>query len=76
MEQFKLEANVKDRVTKKIQEYLLTELDVEIGNFNVQVLVEFLSDHLGYNYYNWGLKDALTMIEGKVEKFYRINLSV
>ena len=49
MEQFKLEADVKDRVTKKIQEYLLTELDVEIGNFNVQVLVEFLSDHLGYN---------------------------
>jgi uncharacterized protein (DUF2164 family) len=63
-------------VTKKIQEYLLTELDLETGNFNAQVLVEFLSDHLGYNYYNQGLKDALTLIEGKVEKFYRINLSV
>ena len=56
-------------MTKKTQEYLLTELDVKIGNFNAQGLVKFLSDHLGYHYYNLGLKDALTTIEGKVKDF-------
>ena len=69
MGQIQLEVDVKDRMSKKIQEYLLRELDFEIGNFDAQFLLEFFSEHMGCNYYNQGLKDALGLIEGKVEEF-------
>ena len=69
MNQIKLEADVQDRMIKKIQEYLFAELGFEIGKFDAQFLLDFFSEHLGYNYYNQGTKDALSMIEGKVEEF-------
>jgi len=64
-----LDAEIKDEVGKKIQAYLLRELDIEIGNFDAQFFLDFLTEQVGYVYYNRGLRDSLSAVEGKMEEF-------
>jgi len=64
-----LDAEIKDEVGKKIQAYLLRELDIEIGNFDAQFFLDFLAEQVGYVYYNRGLSDSLSAVEGKMEEF-------
>lgn len=54
-------------LTKKIQLYLSEELDKEIGQFDAQFLLDFISEEIGPYYYNRGLYDAQTLLESKME---------
>ena len=69
MAEITLDAGTKNEIGKKIQEYFLRELDFEIGNFDAQFLLDFLTVHVGYIYYNRGLSDALSAFEGRMEEF-------
>lgn len=55
------------RMAGKLQNYLRRELDVEIGDFDAEFLLEFIANELGGYYYNQGMTDALTVIEEKME---------
>ena len=64
-----LDQTAKDEITKKLKDYLYEELNVEIGSFDAQYLLDFFSEQVGYQYYNQGLADALKAFEGKLEEF-------
>lgn len=55
------------RMTGKLQDYLRRELDVEIGDFDAEFLLDFFAKELGSYYYNQGMTDALSVIEEKME---------
>jgi uncharacterized protein (DUF2164 family) len=57
----------KDLIVQKIQAYLMDELDVEIGQFDAEFLLDFFSKEVGAYYYNQGLQDARAVINNKLE---------
>ncbi len=54
-------------LSKKIRMYLSEELDKDIGQFDAQFLLDFISDEIGPYYYNRGLYDAQKILENKLE---------
>ncbi len=56
----------KDTIVQKIQDYLNDELDVEIGQFDTEFLLDFFSKEVGAYYYNQGLQDARAVISAKL----------
>ena len=69
MSKIELDQTAKDEITKRLKDYLYEELNVEIGSFDAQYLLDFFSEQVGYQYYNQGLADALKAFEGKLEEF-------
>lgn len=51
----------------KLQKYLQHELDVEIGDFDAEFLLDFFAKELGAHFYNQGMADALRVMEEKTE---------
>ncbi len=51
----------------KLKSYFESELNQEIGQFDAEFLIDFLSENLGGYYYNRGLKDAQGLIRMKLE---------
>lgn len=64
-----LDKTVREDMILRLQRYLDTELGVEMGNFDVEFLLDFFSKELGYRFYNQGLNDALKAFEGKVLEY-------
>ncbi|MFT5421969.1 MAG: hypothetical protein ACI9D5_002735 [Candidatus Endobugula sp.] len=67
MSEIKFSKDEVTTLTKKIQLYLSEELDKEIGQFDAQFLLDFISAEMGPYYYNRGLYDAQTILESKME---------
>jgi len=61
-----LDKNQKQSMTQELQRYLQDELEVEIGQFDAEFLVEFISKKFGAVYYNQGLTDAQGVMERKM----------
>ncbi len=61
-------ANTRKEIVSSIQQYLADELQIEIGSFDAQFLVDFFAEQLGCYYYNQGLADALKAFEAKIEE--------
>ena len=58
----------KDRLIEKLQVYCETELNLELGQFDGEFLLDFISKEFGAYYYNQGLYDAQTVLRDKVEQ--------
>ncbi|MES9902618.1 MAG: DUF2164 domain-containing protein [Sedimenticola sp.] len=56
-----------DILTRKIQLYFTEELNQEIGQFDAQFLLDFISDEMGSYYYNRGLYDAQAIMKERME---------
>lgn len=56
----------KEVIAQKLQTYMKSELDQEIGQFDAEFLLDFISEELGSYYYNRGLSDARTALESRV----------
>lgn len=61
-----LDKKQQQSMTQELQRYLQDELDIEIGQFDAEFLVEFISKKFGSVYYNQGLKDAQSVMERKM----------
>ena len=48
--------------------YLHEELDMEIGNFDAEFLLDFFSEEVGPYFYNRGIKDSLDMLDTRMEE--------
>ncbi|EFO34919.1 conserved hypothetical protein, partial [Vibrio parahaemolyticus Peru-466] len=59
----KLERAQKETLASAIQEYMQDELSIEIGQFDSEFLIDFITDKLGAVYYNKGVEDAKAVIE-------------
>ena len=58
----------KDHLIPKIKMYLKEELDQEIGNFDAEFLLDFFSEEVGAYFYNRGIRDALEMLDARVDE--------
>ena len=63
-----------------IQDYMQDELDVEIGQFDSEFLIDFITEKLGPIYYNKGVEDAKSLVERRMlevsEELYEIEQEV
>ena len=57
----------KDILANKIKAYMAKELNVEIGQFDAEFMLEFFSKEIGGYHYNKGLKDAQEIFLNRVD---------
>ena len=57
-----------DRMVAKVKTYFSTELDQEIGAFDAEFLIEFITKEIGPRHYNLGLADAQALFTAKTEE--------
>lgn len=76
----KLERAQKETLATVIQDYMQDELDVEIGQFDSEFLIDFITEKLGPIYYNKGVEDAKSLVERRMlevsEELYEIEQEV
>ncbi|HHX8652004.1 TPA: DUF2164 domain-containing protein [Vibrio diabolicus] len=76
----KLERAQKETLATAIQGYMQDELDVEIGQFDSEFLIDFITEKLGPIYYNKGVEDAKSLVERRMlevsEELYEIEQEV
>ena len=56
-----------DALVDKIQTYMNDELDCDVGQFDAEFFLDFLSKELGPFYYNRGLSDAQTVLSERFD---------
>lgn len=57
----------KQLIVPKIQAYVEEELDLEIGGFDAEFLLDFIAKEVGPYFYNRGVYDARAMLDKKME---------
>lgn len=57
----------KEVLVHKLKRYLDQELDVEMGQFDAEFLLDFISKEIGVYHYNRGLNDARYIFKSRVE---------
>lgn len=57
----------KKALVEKLRTYFDEELDLKLGGFEAQFLLEFLEKELGAHYYNQGLYDAQVILSQKID---------
>lgn len=67
MSEIEFSKDEKDVITKKIQMYFTEELNMEIGQFDAQFLLDFFAEEVGAYFYNRGLYDAQAILEKRAE---------
>ncbi|EME0092937.1 DUF2164 domain-containing protein [Vibrio parahaemolyticus] len=76
----KLERAQKETLASAIQDYMQDELSIEIGQFDSEFLIDFITDKLGAVYYNKGVEDAKAVIESRMlemsDELYEIEQEV
>ncbi|MGR5170330.1 DUF2164 domain-containing protein [Vibrio owensii] len=76
----KLERAQKEALATAIQDYMQDELEVEIGQFDSEFLIDFITEKLALIYYNKGIEDAKTVIERRMlemtDELYEIEQEV
>ncbi|ENJ1572084.1 DUF2164 domain-containing protein [Vibrio parahaemolyticus] len=76
----KLERAQKETLASAIQDYMQDELSIEIGQFDCEFLIDFITDKLGAVYYNKGVEDAKAVIERRMlemsDELYEIEQEV
>ena len=58
----------KEQLVDKLQRYFERELEQELGQFDAEFLLDFVSKEFGSFYYNRGLYDAQHIITDRVEQ--------
>lgn len=61
-----LDSKQNSELTHTLQKYLQDELDVELGQFDAEFLVDFITKKFGAVYYNKGIEDAQKVMERKM----------
>jgi uncharacterized protein (DUF2164 family) len=57
----------KEQLIQKLQTYMSKELEVELGQFDGDFFLDFISKEMGSLYYNQGLYDAQTVLADRME---------
>ena len=68
MSEIKFNQDEKATLVQKIKLYFSEELDQQIGQFDAEFLIDFISEEMGAYYYNRGVQDAQLALERKVEE--------
>lgn len=57
----------KATLVTKLQRYFEQELDVELGQFDGEFLLDFIAKEFGAAFYNQGLYDAQAVLESRLD---------
>ena len=68
MPRIELKDEEKAEAVERLKDYCQQELQVELGSFDAQFLLEFFIENLGWSIYNQGLADAFSLMENTVEE--------
>ncbi|PHJ43418.1 DUF2164 domain-containing protein [Vibrio sp. PID17_43] len=76
----KLERAQKEALANAIQDYMQDELSIDIGQFDSEFLIDFITEKLAPLYYNKGVDDAKALIERRMlemaDELYEIEQDV
>lgn len=67
MSDIQLSQEQRQHTLEKLQTYCLNELDIELGQFDAEFLLDFMSKELGKVFYNQGLYDAQAIMQSRLE---------
>ncbi len=67
MSQIKFEPSQLNTLVDKLQRYFNDELHTELGQFDAEFLIDFISKEMGNAYYNKGLADAQIVLATKLD---------
>ena len=68
MAEIKFSDEEKQAIGLKVQRYVEEELDLKIGQFDAEFLLDFFTKEIGEYFYNRGLYDAQAILETKIEE--------
>ena len=66
MSKIEFTSQQKQVMCQEITRYLEEELDTEIGQFDAEFLIDFITNKFGPAFYNKGLTDAQAVMEKKM----------
>ena len=66
----KIEFNPEEKreLVRRLQSYFELELDQELGQFETEFLLDFISETMGPFYYNQGIYDAQALLQEQLEQ--------
>ena len=64
----KFKTEEKERIIPNIKMYLKEELDLDVGNFDAEFLLDFFTEEIGAYFYNKGITDAIDMLDNRMEE--------
>lgn len=64
----RLDLNARFKFLQDLQQYLLNEFDVELGEFEAEEILTFFCENLGPAIYNSGVNDARKYMERRFEE--------
>lgn len=67
MRTLNLPTDEKNVLISKVQNYLQDEFDCDIGQFDAEFFLDFLSKELGAHFYNQGLYDSQIILAKKID---------
>ena len=67
MSEIKFSSEEKTLIVAKLQRYFSEELKQQIGRFDAEFLIDFISEEIGGYYYNRGVYDAQTVVAARLE---------
>jgi uncharacterized protein (DUF2164 family) len=67
MPKIEFPAQQKEQLIQKLQQYMSQELEVELGQFDADFLLDFISKEMGNHYYNQGLYDAQAVLADRMD---------
>lgn len=57
----------REALSERLKDYMADELDCELGQFESEFLLDFISEKLGPYFYNRGLYDAQAILSGRID---------
>jgi uncharacterized protein (DUF2164 family) len=68
MQKIAFDKDEKAALVGKLQRYFAEELRQDIGRFDAEFLLDFVSGELGAHYYNRGLRDAQAALAARLDE--------
>ncbi|KXI27054.1 DUF2164 domain-containing protein [Paraglaciecola hydrolytica] len=76
MPDIKFSVAQKDQLVEKLQRYFSHELDFDLGQFDGEFLLDFISKEMGSVYYNQGLYDAQAVLTERLDSLTDVILAL
>lgn len=67
MSEIKFSKEDKEVLVQKLKRYFSAEMDQDVGQFECEFFLDFISKEIGSYYYNKGLNDAQAIIVAKID---------
>ncbi|WP_394224108.1 DUF2164 domain-containing protein [Alteromonas gracilis] len=67
MSNITLERTIKETIVRELQNYFDSELNVELGQFDGEFLLDFIIEKVGPAVYNQGISDARAVLERRIQ---------